>query len=312
MNLFDDFLQKYPPTGQLQKPSEEVLNQFRNRLPAELLEFWQAYGFGNYGNGLLKVIDPNDYADYFYVWLGGENPTRIPIMLTGFGNILYYRKLTDSVSDIALLDIHHRCTDVCAYSFGEFIQLLTDDEAAGPLLDKTLFGQALEKCGSLVGNEVFFFVPALALGGSESIASVDKGDAVVHQCLLFDLLNPQDDEDDEEADENNPWSDAYVAQPHVFEREDGSLMVNFTLTDTVDTVLPEVPEKLYAVEGNKIDLWLLTFFSYDDKQNIGMLEYHIALQALRPYVVDEADDHVLLRGLSLEEMKQVLAQAKQV
>lgn len=266
MNLFDDFLQKYPPTGQLQKPSEEVLNQFRNRLPAELLEFWQAYGFGNYGNGLLKVIDPNDYADYFYVWLGGENPTRIPIMLTGFGNILYYRKLTDSVSDIALLDIHHRCTDVCAYSFGEFIQLLTDDEAAEPLLDKT----------------------------------------------LFDLLNPQDDEDDEEADENNPWSDAYVAQPHVFEREDGSLMVNFTLTDTVDTVLPEVPEKLYAVEGNKIDLWLLTFFSYDDKQNIGMLEYHIALQALRPYVVDEADDHVLLRGLSLEEMKQVLAQAKQV
>lgn len=143
MNLFDDFLQKYPPTGQLQKPSEEVLNQFRNRLPAELLEFWQAYGFGNYGNGLLKVIDPNDYADYFYVWLGGENPTRIPIMLTGFGNILYYRKLTDSVSDIALLDIHHRCTDVCAYSFGEFIQLLTDDEAAGPLLDKTLLARLL-------------------------------------------------------------------------------------------------------------------------------------------------------------------------
>lgn len=312
MNLFDDFLQKYPPTGQLQKPSEEVLNQFRNRLPAELLEFWQAYGFGNYGNGLLKVIDPNDYADYFYVWLGGENLTRIPIMLTGFGNILYYRKLTDSVSDIALLDIHHRCTDVCAYSFREFLQLLTDDEAAEPLLDKTLFGQALEKCGSLADNEVFFFVPALALGGSESITSVDKGDAVVHQRLLFDLLNPQDDEDDEEADENNPWSDAYEAQPHVFEREDGSLMVNFTLTDTVDTILPEAPEKLYAVEGHKIDLWVLIFFSYDDKQNIGMLEYHIALQALRPYVVDETDGHVLLRGLSLEEMKQVLAQAKQV
>lgn len=184
MNLFDDFLQKYPPTGQLQKPSEEVLNQFRNRLPAELLEFWQAYGFGNYGNGLLKVIDPNDYAEYFYVWLGGENPTRIPIMLTGFGNILYYRKLTDSVSDIALLDIHHRCTDVCAYSFGEFIQLLTDDEAAGPLLDKTLFGQALEKCGSLVGNEVFFFVPALALGeASQSLRSTRAMQWCISACF---------------------------------------------------------------------------------------------------------------------------------
>lgn len=312
MDLFDDFLQKYPPVGPLKKPSEEVLNQFRNRLPAGLLDFWQAYGFGNYGNGLLKVVDPNDYADNLYAWLGGENPARIPIMLTGFGNILYYRKLTDSASDVALLDIHHRRTDVCAYSFGEFVQLLTDDEAAESLLDKALFGQALAKCGLLADNEVFFFVPALALGGSESVASVDKGDAAMHQRLLFELMNPQDDGDDEEADEDNPWSDAYEAQPHVFEREDGSLMVNFTLTDTVDTVLPEAPEKLYAVEGHEIGLWVLTFFSYDDEQNIGTLEYHTTLQALRPYVQDEADGHVLLRGLTLEEMKQVLAQVKQV
>ena len=313
MNLFDDFLQKYPPTDRLRKPSEEVLDQFRNRLPAELLDFWQTYGFGNYGNGLLKVVDPNDYADNLYAWLGGENPARIPIMVTGFGNILYYRRLTDTVSDIALLDIHHRRTDVCAYSFGEFVQLLTDDESAEPLLDKTLFGHALEKCGPLADSEVFFFVPALVLGGSESVASVGKGGAVVHQRLLFDLLNPQDDEDDEEGDEDNednPWSDAYEARPHVFEREDGSLMVNFTLTDTVDTVLPEAPEKLYAVEGHEIGLWVLTFFGYDDKQNIGTLEYHTALQTLRPYVVDEADGHVLLRGLSLEEMKLVLARAE--
>lgn len=309
MNLFDDFLLKYPPTERLRKPSEEVLNQFRNRLPAELLDFWQTYGFGNYGNGLLKVVDPNDYADNLYTWLGGENPARIPIMVTGFGNILYYRKLTDTVSDIALLDIHHRRTDVCAYSFGEFVQLLTDEKASESLLYKTLFGQAFEKCGPLAENEVFFFVPALALGGSESVASVGKGNAMVHQRLLFDLMNPQDDE---EADENNPWTDAYEAQPHVFEREDGSLMVNFTLTDTVDTILPEAPEKLYTIEDHEIGLWALTFFSYDDEQNIGMLEYHTALQVLRPYVVDEADGHVLLRGLSLEEMKQVLAQAEKL
>ena len=268
MNLFDDFLLKYPPAERLRKPSEEVLNQFRNRLPAELLDFWQTYGFGNYGNGLLKVVDPNDYADNLYTWLGGENPARIPIMVTGFGNILYYRKLTDTVSDIALLDIHHRRTDVCAYSFGEFVQLLTDEKASESLLYKTLFGQALEKCGPLAENEVFFFVPALALGGSESVASVGKGNAMVHQRMLFDLMNPQDDE---EADENNPWSDAYEAQPHVFEREDGSLMVNFTLTDTVDTILPEAPEKLYTIEDHDICLWALTFFCYDDEQNIGML-----------------------------------------
>ena len=121
-------------------------------------------------------------------------------------------------------------------------------------------------------------------------------------------MNTQDD--DEETGEDNPWTDAYEARPHVFERNDGTLMVNFTLTDTVVTILPKAPEELYAVDGHNISLWVLTFFSYDDEQNIGMLEYHTALQLLQPYVVDEADGHLLLRGLSLEEMKQVLAQAE--
>ena len=74
---------------------------------------------------------------------------------------------------------------------------------------------------------------------------------------------------------------------------------------------PDITQRMVD-EGHEIGLWVLTFFSYDDEQNIGTLEYHTALQALRPYVQDEADGHVLLRGLTLEEMKQVLAQAKQV
>jgi hypothetical protein len=43
--------------------------------------------------------------------------------------------------------------------------------------------------GTLRHNEVFFFVPALALGGGENIKYVKKGDANVHQHLLFDLMH---------------------------------------------------------------------------------------------------------------------------
>lgn len=311
MNLFENFLRKYPPSDTLVRPSEGVLNRFRDLLPAELLDLWQAYGFGNYGNGLLKVIDPTFYTFYtdnLSAWLGVNNPARIPIMVTGFGNIFYYRRLNDTQNDVALLDIHHRHTNVCAYSFSEFVQLLSDDAAADTLLDKELFIQAFEKCGPLSDKEIFFFVPALAFGGSESVDSVEKGDGAVHQRLLFELMNTQ--EDGTETDEDNLWADAYEAQPHVFERNDGTLMVNFTLTDTVVTVLPKAPEELYAVDNQEISLWVVTFFSYDDEQNIGMLEYHAALQLLQSYVVDEADGHVLLRGLSLEEMRQVLAQAE--
>lgn len=191
MEQFNDFLQKFSPAGELRKPTKEILNQFKDWLPAEWLDFWRAYGFGNYGNGLLKVIDPNDYMPNLHLWLGGENPARIPIMITGFGNILYYRKLTDTENDVCLLNIHYRCTNTCAFSFEEFVYFITEDEIIESLLEKPLFEQAIEKCGVMKENEIFFFTPALAFGGSESIKYIQKGDGRVHQHLLFEMMSNQ-------------------------------------------------------------------------------------------------------------------------
>ena len=58
MKVFDPFVSKYPPDNNLRKPTAETLEQFQGKVPAELLKFWQEYGFGNYGGGLLKIIDP--------------------------------------------------------------------------------------------------------------------------------------------------------------------------------------------------------------------------------------------------------------
>ena len=41
-----------------QLTAAETLDRFRDRLPAELLALWREHGFGNYGDGLIKVIDP--------------------------------------------------------------------------------------------------------------------------------------------------------------------------------------------------------------------------------------------------------------
>ena len=47
MEQFNDFLQKFSPAGELRKPTEEVLNQFKDWLPPVWLNFWKTYGFGN-------------------------------------------------------------------------------------------------------------------------------------------------------------------------------------------------------------------------------------------------------------------------
>lgn len=305
MKLFDDFLSKYPPAGTLRKPSAEVVKRFRDILPGELLDFWQAYGFGNYGGGLLKVVDPTDYMDSLHTWLGGKNPTRLPILITAFGNIFYYRKLSETEDDVCMLDIHYRKTITCTYSFQEFFKgFITNHETEVRLLYKELFGQAVKVNGIPEEKEIFYFVPALAYGGSETADRIQKGDAVTHQYLLFEMNAGSSGKEEED----DLWSQAYEAKPSIFESQDGSLFANFTLMETTDTILPTSPETRYKVEGKTIGLWVLTFFSLTQDEPLDMLEYHEALERLQPYIVENRGEAVLVRGLNLEEMEAVLAE----
>ena len=54
-------------------------------------------------------------------------------------------------------------------------------------LFKPLYDEALKEIGSLNHNEIFFFVPALVLGGAENIKYIKKGDANVHHQVLLQI-----------------------------------------------------------------------------------------------------------------------------
>lgn len=184
------FLEIYEPGEELMKPDETLLNFGRQMLPPEIMYLWENYGFGDYGNGLLKVVDPRDYMSSLYTWLGGRDFSKIPIMVTAFGDIFYYRKLDDTENDIALLNIHYSRIDVCAYSYQEFFEdYIIEEDIKEGVLRESLYNEALDTLGPLTHDEIFFFVPALALGGGENIKCIKKGDANVHQQLLFDLMH---------------------------------------------------------------------------------------------------------------------------
>lgn len=205
MKVFDLFVSKYPPGNDLRKPTAETLEQFQGKVPAELLNFWQEYGFGNYGGGLLKIIDPTDYIDTLTLWLG-EQEGCLPILMTGFGTLFIYRKLSDTVDDMCLLDIHNRRSGSFSTSFSDFFErIIPAENFAAQFLRVGLFQKAFAKHGGLSENEIFFFAPALAFGGTESIQYVEKGNAVVHQHLLFEM--GADHSDDTEPDDM--WSQAY-------------------------------------------------------------------------------------------------------
>jgi len=61
-DIFSDFLKNYPPEENLIKPSEHIIDAARSvKVPEEIINFWTSYGFGNYGDGIIKMIDPEKY-----------------------------------------------------------------------------------------------------------------------------------------------------------------------------------------------------------------------------------------------------------
>ena len=188
--LIDNFVKEYIPGDNLIKPDEEILKFGKEMLPPEILYLWENYGFGEYANGLLKVVDPRDYMNSLYSWLGGVDYNKIPIIVSAFGDIFYYRKLEDNENDVSLLDIHYRKVDVCAWSYQDFFKnYIIDKNVRKNILREDLYNESVNKIGNLKYNEIFFFAPALIIGGIEKVEYVKKGDANVHHEVLFQIGN---------------------------------------------------------------------------------------------------------------------------
>ncbi|MFC2476371.1 MAG: T6SS immunity protein Tdi1 domain-containing protein [Catonella sp.] len=186
-SVWKKFIEKYKPDTNLIKPSEHITAACSSAgVDEQILEFMKEYGFGNYGDGIIKLIDPEKYMDSFYRWLGKEDYSRIPFMMTAFGDLFYFRNLGDGEYDISFLDIHYRKISVVAYTVDEFVEYIIDSEIEEDILRRHLFDEAKNKLGVLPLNEIYYFAPALVTGGAEEIKHVNKGDAATHQWLLFE------------------------------------------------------------------------------------------------------------------------------
>ena len=159
-------------------------------LPKEIIDLWEGHGFGEYGDGLIKVVDPREYMNSLYSWLGRKDLSRIPIIVTAFGDIFYYRKLANNENDVSMLNIHYRKIEACGSSYQDFFErYLPDKGVIKKVLRADLYQKAVKKLGKLDYQDIFFFVPALVLGGSEDIKYIEKGNGAVHQMVLLAIEN---------------------------------------------------------------------------------------------------------------------------
>ena len=190
------FLENYPPFN-CNPAAPELLKKYADKLPQPLLDLWKNVGLGKYKQGLIEIINPEDYEDALWTYLGKEVEYYVPIAINAFGDLFYYRMLSEPedveegeeiAEDVCVIEIHYREIATCIWSLDDFFNdYLCDEEVITNLLRKELFDKAVLKKGELTKGEIYFFAPALLVGGTENIEIVQKGDARTHQELLFEM-----------------------------------------------------------------------------------------------------------------------------
>ncbi|MDY8138104.1 T6SS immunity protein Tdi1 domain-containing protein [Aquimarina sp. 2201CG5-10] len=183
----NEFLGQYVPTNCI-KASPETIEKYKNKVPDALIKLWKSNGFGKYNNGLIEIINPDDFNKTLWTWLGKEVANYVPIAINGFGDLFYYRKLTESDEDVCVIEPHYRDITTCAWSLDLFFNdYLCHKTTIEHLLREDLFYEAIGKYGELYKNEIFYFAPALGIGGSEELKNIKKGNAQIHLDILFQL-----------------------------------------------------------------------------------------------------------------------------
>ena len=87
------FVKTHPPSRQVSPAPRELVSAYEGVLPDSLLDLWRRKGLGFYGDLQLALIDPRPWQSVLDRWIISPPGTapRVPIALTPFGTLLYYR-----------------------------------------------------------------------------------------------------------------------------------------------------------------------------------------------------------------------------
>lgn len=161
---------------------KDVIEKYKNQVPAELVQIWQEDGLGTFLDGYLKVINPDDYLELLQdSYFRGE--ISIPIFATAFGDIITWEKN----EFLGIIKYKDGTFDIFLENLSLFIKFLPDKSFTDDYFDIPLYKKAVAKHGQLAYDECFGFVPLLALGGFKDVDHMDKVKVLEHIYLMYQL-----------------------------------------------------------------------------------------------------------------------------
>ncbi|WP_448635409.1 T6SS immunity protein Tdi1 domain-containing protein [Pedobacter panaciterrae] len=183
--MFDTFFEKYPDYLIVERPNHDLLNNFREKLPDQLIDFWNEYGFGTFMNGYLKVVNPLVYQSVFDdAYANGDR--EIVFAVTGLGDFLTWTG--DSIRAVYFKDGGDSIIESGDDMEWFFDMDLADHGFLRDNLDDKIYVAAKQKLGEPRYDECYGYVPLLALGGSEKIENLQKVKIKEHVSLIAQTM----------------------------------------------------------------------------------------------------------------------------
>ncbi len=180
------FIGFYGPNKNLDDVSNEYFEKYNGVLPLELLVLWSNLGFGNYGGGVVKLIDPDLFKKNLDKWRRKEDDNAYPFMITAFGDMYYLKKLPDGSEEVRLISIIYKKEKLCTKSFADFISnYIISKDAIDNDLKASIYIKAEEKYGALSNDDIYTFVPSVSMGGKETVDSIQIADAYIYQDIAY-------------------------------------------------------------------------------------------------------------------------------
>lgn len=194
---FEHFLKTFGPTIDKREVPAESIERYKGKLPEQLLAYWQEHGWCGYADGLLWTVDPQEYEPVVKAWLGNtpfmQEDTFHLIARSAFGKLYFWGEKSggDKLNIIAADSFALARTFQPAKDLDQaaraFFGAKSRDAVDHKVEQGTLFAPALAKLGQLKYDEIYGFVPALALGGAPVLKNLQKVKAVEHLVMLAQL-----------------------------------------------------------------------------------------------------------------------------
>jgi hypothetical protein len=170
---------------------------YRDLIPDALEYLWRKVGVSNWAENSFQLVDPATYAGLIDDVLAGNRfiarDEVVPYGLSAFGQMnLWHRRFGVINIDFPGGRIYYmQKPEVEFDDRRKNIAILANmpNKVVGDFYN--LLKPCLKKFGPIGEGEIYGFVPALALGGSEDIKHVQKLRAPEHLSLLSQIAPPQ-------------------------------------------------------------------------------------------------------------------------